>query len=58
MNQVAEGLRTTRAASALAEIHGVERPLSDTVRMLLDGELRPPDVVHHITSLQLRSENE
>ena len=58
MNQVAEGVRTTQAACALAERHGVEMPISRTVRAVLDGTLPVSQVVDHIMSRQLRSESE
>jgi len=58
MNQVAEGVRTTYAACALAERHGIEMPISQTVRAVLEGELPAESVVEHIMSRQLRSEPE
>ena len=58
MSQVAEGVRTTRAACALAGIHGVEMPISEGVRRVLDGELSPAAAVGELMSRQLRSENE
>ncbi len=58
MNQVAEGVRTTHAACVLAERHGIEMPISQTVRAVLDGELSAESVVEHIMSRQLRSESE
>lgn len=56
--QVAEGVRTTRAACALADAHGVEMPISEGVRQVLDGELRADQAVEYIMSRQLRNENE
>jgi glycerol-3-phosphate dehydrogenase (NAD(P)+) len=58
MNQVAEGIRTTRAACALAELHQVEMPICRGVRMVLDGEIPPQDSVRYLMSRQLRNENE
>lgn len=58
MKEVAEGVRTTQAACQLAERHGVEMPISNTVRALLDGEIHRSEVVEHIMRRQLRSENE
>ena len=58
MNQVAEGVRTTHAACALAERHGIEMPISQTVRAVLEGSLPAAEVVDHIMSRQLRSESE
>jgi glycerol-3-phosphate dehydrogenase (NAD(P)+) len=57
-HEVAEGVRTTRAACALAQLHGVDMPICLGVRMLLDGELSPRDVVDYLMSRQLRSETE
>jgi glycerol-3-phosphate dehydrogenase (NAD(P)+) len=58
MNQVAEGIRTTRAACALADLHKVEMPICQGVRMVLDGEIPPADAVRYLMSRQLRNENE
>jgi glycerol-3-phosphate dehydrogenase (NAD(P)+) len=58
MNQVAEGVKTTQAACALAERHGVDMPISEAVRRVLDGDLTPRDAAVHLMTRQLRSENE
>jgi glycerol-3-phosphate dehydrogenase (NAD(P)+) len=58
MNGVAEGVRTTTAATALAELHGVEMPIAACVKRILDGELEPKDAVEELLSRQLRAENE
>jgi glycerol-3-phosphate dehydrogenase (NAD(P)+) len=58
MNQVAEGVRTTQAACALARRHGIEMPISEAVRRVLDGELSPQDAAAQLMTRQLRSENE
>lgn len=58
MSQVAEGVRTTRAACALAEAHGVEMPISDAVRAVLDGEIGAAEAAQQLMTRQLRSENE
>jgi glycerol-3-phosphate dehydrogenase (NAD(P)+) len=58
MQEVAEGVRTTRAACALAATHGVEMPISETVRRVLDGELPAAGAVEYLMTRQLRSENE
>jgi glycerol-3-phosphate dehydrogenase (NAD(P)+) len=57
-HQVAEGIRTTRAACALAAQHRVEMPISEGVRRVIDGELRADQAVEYIMSRQLRNENE
>jgi glycerol-3-phosphate dehydrogenase (NAD(P)+) len=58
MHQVAEGIRTTRAACALADLHAVEMPITRGVNRVLDGEIAPRDVVLELMSRQLRNENE
>lgn len=58
MNEVAEGVRTTHAACALADLHGVEMPIAQSVRSLLDGEVEPKEGVELLLRRQLRSENE
>jgi glycerol-3-phosphate dehydrogenase (NAD(P)+) len=58
MNEVAEGVRTTIAACALAEIHGVEMPIAASVKRILEEDLRPKDAVEELLSRQLRAENE
>jgi glycerol-3-phosphate dehydrogenase (NAD(P)+) len=58
MNEVAEGVRTTQATCALAEIHGVEMPISQAVKQVLDGDLEPRQAVERLLSRQLRNENE
>jgi glycerol-3-phosphate dehydrogenase (NAD(P)+) len=58
MNQVAEGIRTTRAACALADLHGVDMPISQGLRRILDGELTPEEGGRFLMSRQLKSENE
>jgi glycerol-3-phosphate dehydrogenase (NAD(P)+) len=58
MHEVAEGVRTTRAARALAAQHGVEMPITEAVGRVLDGELTPREAAAHLMTRQLRSENE
>jgi len=58
MSQVAEGVRTTYAACALAQRHDLEMPIAQAVRSILEGDLPPGGVVEHIMSRQLRSESE
>jgi glycerol-3-phosphate dehydrogenase (NAD(P)+) len=58
MRGVAEGVRTTTAACALAELHRVELPIAEGVKRILDGELSPQEAVEWLTTRQLRSENE
>ena len=58
MSEVAEGIRTTYAACALADLHQVEMPISQGVRQVLDGELPATAAVDYVMSRQLRNENE
>jgi len=58
MNGVAEGIRTTIAACALSELHGIEMPIARGVKRILDGDLDPKDAVLHLLSRQLRAESE
>ena len=58
MNEVAEGIRTTTAACALAQQHAVEMPIAQSVRQVLDGDLEPREAVEKLLSRQLRNENE
>jgi len=58
MHQVAEGVRTTRAACALADLHAVEMPITRGVGRVLDGDLSPRDAAIELMSRQLRNENE
>lgn len=58
MTQVAEGVRTTRAARRLARRLGVEMPITELVHGVLDGEIAPGDAVQLLMTRQLRSETE
>ena len=58
MNEVAEGVRTTRAACELGRRHGVELPISNMVDAILNGTVQPSEAVERIMRRQLRSENE
>jgi glycerol-3-phosphate dehydrogenase (NAD(P)+) len=58
MREVAEGVRTTYAACALAGKLGVEMPIAQMVRLVLDGQVRAADVPELIMTRQLRSELE
>ena len=58
MDEVAEGIRTTSAACALADANGVEMPIAHSVRALLEGEVGLKEGVEQLLRRQLRSENE
>jgi glycerol-3-phosphate dehydrogenase (NAD(P)+) len=56
MKEVAEGVRTTRAACALAARMGVEMPIAAGVQEVLDGRLAPADSVARLMSRPLGAE--
>lgn len=56
LGQVAEGVRTTRAACRLAARVGVELPIAEMVRRILDGEQTPLEAGHGLMTRQLGSE--
>jgi glycerol-3-phosphate dehydrogenase (NAD(P)+) len=56
--EVAEGVRTTAGAWALAGQHGVEMPITEYTRQVLDGEIEAGQALEILQSRQLRNENE
>ena len=58
MGEVAEGVRTTRAACRLAERVGVELPIAELVRRVIDGEILPGEAGQLLMTRQLRSERD
>jgi glycerol-3-phosphate dehydrogenase (NAD(P)+) len=58
MKEVAEGVRTTRATCSLARRLGVEMPIVDVVREVLDGELEVARAVAKLMTRQLGSERD
>lgn len=58
MGEVAEGVRTTRAVCQLAGRTGIEMPIAETVRALLDGEVTPLDAGLQLMTRQLGSERD
>ncbi len=58
MHGVAEGVRTTRAACALAARMGVEMPISEVVRDVLDEKLAVREAAIRLMTRQLRSERD
>ena len=59
MHQVAEGIRTTRAACALAAQHGVEMPIIRRREACARRRAaRAMQAVEYMMSRQLRNENE
>ena len=58
MNEVAEGVRTTRAAVALARKRGVEMPIAEVVQAVLDEDLGVEEAAVRLMTRQLRGELE
>jgi glycerol-3-phosphate dehydrogenase (NAD(P)+) len=58
MNQVAEGVRTTHAACRLADALGVEVPIMQGTRAILDGQIEPEAAGRLLMTRQLGSEHE
>ncbi len=56
MEQVAEGVRTTHAAVALAKEHGVEMPIVLQMERLLRGETTPEEVMRELMTRPLKAE--
>ncbi|MEE3326480.1 MAG: NAD(P)H-dependent glycerol-3-phosphate dehydrogenase [Myxococcota bacterium] len=57
IGEVAEGIRTTRAACRLAKRLGVELPIAEHVRQVLDGEMSPKEAGRALMTRQLGSES-
>ncbi len=58
LHQVAEGVRTAKSAWELAQAHGIEMPITETVyRVLYEGR-DPRDAVREVMARQLRPETE
>lgn len=58
MDQVAEGVKTTYAVCGLAERLGVDMPIAEGVRRVLDGDLAPTEAGLQLLTRQLRTELE
>ena len=58
MDEVAEGVRTTLAACALADLHGVEMPIARSVRDCSRARSSRRTEWSSLLRRQLRSENE
>jgi glycerol-3-phosphate dehydrogenase (NAD(P)+) len=56
MGQVAEGVRTTHAACELAARHGVELPIAEMARQVIEGDLGPAEAAERLMTRQLGSE--
>jgi glycerol-3-phosphate dehydrogenase (NAD(P)+) len=58
MNQVAEGVRTTHAACRLADTLGVDVPIMQMTRAILDGEVEPAEANKLLMTRQLTTEHD
>jgi glycerol-3-phosphate dehydrogenase (NAD(P)+) len=58
MHMVAEGVRTTRAALALGERHGVELPIAAQMAAVLDRRVSPRDAVEALMLRRQRRETD
>jgi glycerol-3-phosphate dehydrogenase (NAD(P)+) len=58
LGEVAEGIATTRAAVRLAERLGVDAPITNLVRAVIDGESTPLEAGHALMTRQLGSERD
>lgn len=58
LGEVAEGIQTTRAAVRLAERLGVEAPITNLVRAVIDGQMTPRQAGYALMTRQLRSERD
>ncbi len=58
IGEVAEGVQTTRAAVRLAARLGVEVPITNMVRAVIDGEKTPAEAGYALMTRQLRSERD
>ena len=58
MREVAEGVRTTPAAAKLATQLGVEMPITQSMAMILGGEIDPKDALKELMTRQLKVETQ
>jgi glycerol-3-phosphate dehydrogenase (NAD(P)+) len=58
VGEVAEGVQTTRAACRLARRLGVDLPISNMVRQVIDGECTPAEAGYLLMTRQLKSEKD
>jgi len=57
MKMVAEGVRTTSVALALAHAHGIELPIVAKMQEVLDGHRRPREAVADLMGRPQKSEH-
>ena len=58
MNMVAEGVKTTKSAYALAQKHGVEMPITEAVYRVLYENCSPKEEVYKLTSRPVKPERD
>jgi glycerol-3-phosphate dehydrogenase (NAD(P)+) len=58
LHEVAEGVQTTRAACRIARRCGVDVPVSEAIRSVLDGEATPARALRDLMTRPLESESE
>ncbi len=58
VGQVVEGEKTAIAACKLAQKHGIEMPISQTVAAILQGEIKPDQAVSQLLSRPEKHEHE
>jgi glycerol-3-phosphate dehydrogenase (NAD(P)+) len=56
MRAVAEGVKTTGAAVALARLHGIEMPITTQVYRILEGDIAPRDAIRELMGRSLKTE--
>jgi glycerol-3-phosphate dehydrogenase (NAD(P)+) len=56
MNMVAEGVPTTYSAHECARRLGIDTPIIDQMRGLLDGATSPRDVLHNLLTRDPKQE--
>ena len=56
VGQVVEGEKTTIAACKLAQQHGIEMPISEIVRSVLEEKIRPDQAVARLLNRPEKSE--
>jgi glycerol-3-phosphate dehydrogenase (NAD(P)+) len=56
MSQVVEGVKTTQAAVALAQKHGIEMPITTQVYRILQGQVSPQEAIRELMDRSLKNE--
>ena len=56
IGQAVEGVHTTRVVCALAGKYGVDMPISEQVRNVIDGKVSPQQAVHELLAREPKPE--